>query len=383
MQVALAVAILASAGVLVRGLARLGALDTGLAEDRLLFAELSLTGAAADRARHGQVLDAIVARVQSLPGVVAATPVNAWPYAEAGWDVPAFTAEGQDAASAAANPALNFEAIGPRHFDTLQVPIVRGRAFTADDRTGVLAVAIVSADVAARTWPGVSPIGRRLKIGGPDSGEPWLTIVGVAAPTRYRELAAARPTLYVPAAQFLDTAERLAIRTSIPPESVAPAIRGHVEAVDPGVRVLRVATFDAIVAEPLAQPRFHATVSSAFAVTAALLAAIGLYAVLAAAVRHRDREIAIRMAVGATPWTDPSPGGRRGRDARRDRRCRRRPRRRRHRAARGRGRCQAPPPTIRWRWPLRWACCWRCRRWRRTGRSGRPPASIRSCRLRA
>ncbi len=153
-QVALAVAILASAGALVGGLVRLGALDTGLAEDRLLFAELSLTGAAADRARHGQVLDAIVARVRSLPGVVAATPVNAWPYAEAGWDVPAFTAEGQDAASAAANPALNLEAIGPHHFDTLQVPIVRGRAFTPDDRAGVLAVAIVSADVAARTWPG-------------------------------------------------------------------------------------------------------------------------------------------------------------------------------------------------------------------------------------
>ena len=129
-QVALAVAIVASAGVLVRGLARLRALDTGLAEDRLLFAELSLTGAAADRARHGQVLDAIVARVRSLPGVVAATPVNAWPYAEAGWDVPAFTAEGQDTGSAAANPALNLEAIGPHHFDTLQVAIVRGRAFT-------------------------------------------------------------------------------------------------------------------------------------------------------------------------------------------------------------------------------------------------------------
>jgi predicted permease len=302
-QVALAVAILASAGVLVRGLARLRALDTGLAGDRLVFAELSLTGAAADRARHGHVLEAIVARVRSLPGVVAATPVNAWPYDEAGWDVPAFTAEGQDAGSAAANPALNLEAIGPHHFDTLRVPIVRGRAFTADDRAGMPAVAIVSADVAAATWPGVSPIGRRLKMGAPDSRERWRTIVGVAAPTRYRELAGARPTLYLPAAQFLDTAERLAIRTSIQPESVAPAIRGHVEALDPGVRVLRVATFDAIAAEPLAQPRFHATVSGAFAVTAALLAAIGLYAVLAAAVRHRDREIAIRIAVGATPWT--------------------------------------------------------------------------------
>jgi putative ABC transport system permease protein len=300
-QVALAVAIVATAGVLVRGLIRLRTLDTGLSEDRLLFAELSLSGAAADRARHAQVLDAVVARLLALPGVVAATPINAWPYGGS-WDVPTFAAEGQDAATAAANPALNFEAIGPRHFETLGVPVVRGRAFSPDDRTGTTRVAIVSEDVAARTWPGADPIGRRLKIDGFDSGEPWLTVVGVVASTRYRELAAARPTLYLPAAQFLDTAERLAIRTTAP-ASVAPLIRGQVEALEPGIRVLKVATFATIVDTPLAQPRFHATISGAFAAMAALLAAIGLYAVLAASVRQRDRELAIRVAVGATPAT--------------------------------------------------------------------------------
>ena len=301
-QVALAVAIVASAGVLVRGLARLRALDTGLAEDRLLFVELSLTGAAAERARHAELFEAIVARARAIPGVVAATPIVAWPFGGS-WDVPAFTVEGQDATTAAANPALNFEAIGPAHFETLGVPIVRGRAFTADDRKGGRLVAIVSEDVAARVWPSASPVGRRVRIGGAASQEPWLTVVGVAARTRYRELPSARPTLYLPAAQFLDTAERLAIRTSVRPDAVAPAIRGQLETIDPGIRVLQVATFDAIVAGPLAEPRFHATVSGAFAVTAALLAAIGLYAVLAAAVRQRDREIAIRIAVGATPWT--------------------------------------------------------------------------------
>jgi len=301
-QVALAVAIVAAAGVLVRGLIQLRALDTGLSEDRLLFAELSLSGAAAERARHAQLFEAIVTRILALPGVVAATPINAWPYGGS-WDVPNFTAEGQDATTAAANPALNFEAIGPRHFETLGVPIVRGRGFSSDDRAGRTRVAIVSEDVAARTWPGVSPIGRRLRIGGPNSPEPWLTVVGVAAGTRYRELAQARPTLYLPAAQFLDTAERLAIRTSAPPATVAPAIRGQIEAVDPGVRVLKVATFGTIVGVPLAQPRFNVTVSAAFGLTAAVLAAIGLYAVLATSVRQRQREIAIRIAVGATPST--------------------------------------------------------------------------------
>ena len=301
-QVALAVAVVASAEVLVRGLIQLRALDTGLREDRLLFAELSLSGAAADRARHAQVLDAVVARVMALPGVVAATPINAWPFGGS-WDVPYFSAEGQDATTASANPALNFEAIGPRHFETLGVPVVRGRPFSPDDRTGTTRVAIVSEDVAIRTWPGADPIGRRLKIGGFDSGEAWLTVVGVAANARYRELAAARPTLYLPAAQFLDTAERVAIRTAAAPASVAPLIRGHVEAIDPGIKVLQVATFATIVGVPLAQPRFHATLSGAFAIMAALLAAIGLYAVLAASVRQRDREIAIRVAVGATPAT--------------------------------------------------------------------------------
>jgi putative ABC transport system permease protein len=299
-QVALAVATVAAAGVLVRGLIQLRTLDTGLSEDRLLFVQLSFSGAAAARTRHAQVLDAVIARVLALPGVVAATPINAWPYGGS-WDVPAFTAEGQDATTAAANPALNFEAIGPRHFETLGVPIVRGRAFTAGDRAGGPLVAIVSEDVAARTWPGASPIGRRLRIGGPASPEPWLTVVGVAARTRYRELAAIRPTLYLPAAQFLDTAERLAIRTSAPPATVAPAIRGQIEAGDPGLRVLQVATFGTIVAGPLAQPRFNVTVSTAFAATAAVLAGIGLYAVLATSVRQRQREIAIRIAVGATP----------------------------------------------------------------------------------
>jgi putative ABC transport system permease protein len=113
--------------------------------------------------------------------------------------VPRFMSAGQTAADAAANPSLNLESIHPNYFETFRIRILRGRSFTDADREGALNVAIISEDVAARTWPGDDPIGKRLKMGGPDSEDPWWTVVGVAEPTGYRELKKARSTLYLPA----------------------------------------------------------------------------------------------------------------------------------------------------------------------------------------
>jgi ABC-type antimicrobial peptide transport system permease subunit len=180
------------------------------------------------------------------------------------------------------------------------VPIRRGRAFTERDRTGQPLVAIVSEEVAL-AWPGGNPIGQRLKFGGPASTEAWRTVVGVAASVRYRELAKPVPTLYLPAAQFIDAAQRLAIRTSGDPAAVAAAVRRQIDGVEPGVAVVEVARFDDVLAQPLAGPRFQVTVAALFAVAAGLLAAVGLFAALAASVRQRTREIAIRIAVGASP----------------------------------------------------------------------------------
>ena len=101
----------------------------------------------------------------AVPAVAAATPVNVSPFTGQGWDVPQFTAEGQDVDGAVANPSLNLESIHPNYFEAFQVPILRGRAFIAADREGAPEVAIVSADVAARLWPQEDPIGKRLKMG--------------------------------------------------------------------------------------------------------------------------------------------------------------------------------------------------------------------------
>jgi putative ABC transport system permease protein len=301
-QLALAVVVLAAAGVITRSLIKLEGADLSLEPSRLLIGELALRPdllASAEQQRA--MLERLVPQLEAVPGVRAVSPVVAVPFSGAGgWDgQPA--AEGQSPEESAANPMLNMEVVGPGYFETLGVPVLRGRALTHQDREDAPAVVVVSQSTARHYWPGKDPLGQRLLMG--DDPEQAFTVVGVVPDTRYRELREARPTIYFPLRQsfFPFAPATLAIRTDGAPSALVPRLRAVIGETARGVALISAAPFETFLERPLAGPRMNAFLLAVFAGTALTLAAVGLFGVMAAMVRQRTRELGIRLALGAAP----------------------------------------------------------------------------------
>jgi predicted permease len=299
-QITLAILVVSAAGLLVRSVLALQSAEPGFNRERLLVLQTGAPPAAlADRSRQLAVQEEMVARVAALPQVHGAASLPRPPYAEGGWSA-MFTGEGQTPEAQASNPMVSLEVVGPGYFRTLQIPIRRGRAFGDGDREGAPPVAILTETAALRAWPGADPIGRRVKLGPADGSGEWATVVGVVAETRFRELASTQPALYLPIRQFPGPVPMtLAVRTRSDAAGVIPQIRDVLRRIHPELRVVGGGPVEELMAAPLARPRFNTMLLGAFAAATLLLAAVGLYAAIAATVRLRTREFGIRLALGA------------------------------------------------------------------------------------
>ena len=301
LQVALAVVTLVASLLLVRTLYHLEHLEPGFQADDLSLAQIALLSTGPRPVERGdQLVAQLVDQVKAVPGVRSVTTALTRPLSgTGGWDY-GFIVEGQtDAQAAAGNPYLNYEAVMPNYFETVRLPILRGRGFEDSDRAGSPLVVIVSQSMARRIWPGQDPIGKRIRWAGDEDAGQWRTVVGIVADTRYRDFLNPRASVYVPAKQQPWGPGYLLIRTRQPLGEVVPALREAAREVHPDLTLVNSSPMETVLDGPLARPRFNAGVLLFFSAVAVVLTAFGLYGLTAFVVVQRRREVGIRRALGA------------------------------------------------------------------------------------